>query len=223
MKGIYSLIFAATLAIQPWQVLAMDWSTTPSCADHPEIQEERSQELQRLKEADQREREGFEQFSEAQWQQLWENDLIRRKRVGEILAEGCFHVAKDYMAASLIYQHGDVPDHYYQAFIWANRAVELGDEDAKHFVALTIDRYLVSIGKKQLFGSQAYVDHIGGCFCLQPIEKSFTDTIRKDYLFPSLQEMYQWLASVNEGKDCLNNECETSLKPTPHGSVPGFW
>ena len=57
---------------------------------------------------------------------MLEHDLIRRKRVGEIFGEGCFKTAKDYSAASLIFQHGDTPDHYYQA-LWANRAVELGD------------------------------------------------------------------------------------------------
>lgn len=60
-----------------------------------------------------------------------------------------------------MYQHGDVSDHYYLAFMWALRSVALGNEDVKSLVALTVDRYLVSIGKKQLFGSQASGKLIG--------------------------------------------------------------
>ena len=73
----------------------------------------------------------------------------------EILGEGCFKSAEDYAAASLIYQHGDSPDHFFQAFIWALRAVQLGDFQQKSLVAMTVDRYLISSGKKQLFGTQA--------------------------------------------------------------------
>jgi len=39
-------------------------------------------------------------------------DLKRRKRVGQIFAEGYMRTAQDYSAAALIYQHGVVPDHY---------------------------------------------------------------------------------------------------------------
>lgn len=222
MNILFSLLLATTL-LSPWQVFAMDLSDTVSCVEHPEIQEERSQELQRLIKADQAEREGWDQFSVEEAQALKENDLIRRKRVGEIFGEGCFHSVKDYLAASLIYQHGEVSDHYYQAFVWANRAFELGDLTAQYLVALTIDRYLVSIGKKQLFGSQTYAEHLGGCYCMQPIEESFTDELRKNYHFPTREEQYQWLVSYNGGKDCSNSDCENSLKPTPKGSVPGFW
>ena len=107
-------------------------------------------------EADQKERENFAKITELQRSIFLENDLARRKRVGEIFGEGCLKTPRDYLNAALIYQHGEVSDHYYQAFIWANRALSLGDDKASQFVALTIDRYLVSIGHKQLFGSQAY-------------------------------------------------------------------
>ena len=47
--------------------------------------------------------------------------------------------AQDYSAAALIYQHGVVPDHYQQAFIWSNRAIEEGDVKEKQLAALAID------------------------------------------------------------------------------------
>ena len=146
--------------------------------------------------------------------------------------ESCFLIissitvktADDYAAASLIYQHGDTPDHYFQAFIWAMRAVELGQDGQKGLVAVTIDRYLVSIGKKQLFGSQAFAsEETLGCACLEPVEMSFPETVRKEYSHMSLQDRYDWLASINTGKNCSNEMCSTVLQPSPQGTVPGFW
>jgi hypothetical protein len=195
-----------------------------SCLKQPEKQKSRSKELEDMVLADQKERVDFENLSEEERLDLVENDLIRRKRVGEILGEGCFKTAQDYAGASLIYQHGDVPDHYFQAFIWAMRAVELGDEKQTQLVALTIDRYLVSIGKKQLFGSQLYASEATQwCFCMEPTEDSFPDSRRKEYTGYSLQDRYDWLVSMNIGKSCSNSECTTPLQPSPKESIPGFW
>ncbi|VEG91173.1 Uncharacterised protein [Legionella spiritensis] len=194
------------------------------CLSQTDLQQERSRELKTLVDADQKEREDWDKLSEDEKQTVSIHDMARRKRVGEIFGEGCFKSAQDYAAAALIYQHGDTPDHYYQAFVWANRAVNLGDTKSRHLAALTIDRYLVSIGKKQLFGSQAFAsDETNWCFCLQPVEKSFPDDRRKDYSGRSLKENVDMVLFLNEGKDCPNIECPGNLKPTPEGSVPGFW
>ena len=188
------------------------------------MQASRSNELIDLVGADQTERANFLNMSEEERLKLFENDRIRRKRVGEILGEGCFKTAEDYAAASLIYQHGDVPDHFYQAFVWANRAVQLGDLEQKQLVAMTIDRYLVSIGRRQLFASQAYAsDATGGCYCLEQVETSFPDSIREAFSRPSLVENYDWLATLNQGKNCPNSDCTKELQPSPKGTVPGFW
>jgi hypothetical protein len=194
------------------------------CLEQPQMQAARSQELKEMVEADQKAREDWENLSDEEKIQMAEQDLVRRKRVGEILGEGCFKTADDYGAASLIYQHGDNPDHYYQAFVWANRAVQLGEEGAKGLVALTIDRYLVSIGKKQLFASQAYASEAtGNCYCLQQVEASFPDAFRKEFSGISLAERFEWLVSINEANNCPNSECPIPLEPTPKGSLPGFW
>ena len=59
-----------------------------------------------------------------------------------------FKLAHDYSAAALVNQHGDVPDHFFQTFIWSKRAVELGDLTQKHTTALGLNRHLVNIGPK---------------------------------------------------------------------------
>lgn len=194
------------------------------CIEQADKQTARSQELKELVDADQTERVDFEFKTEEERATLFNNDLVRRKRVGEILGEGCFKTAEDYAAASLIYQHGDSSDHYFQAFIWALRAVQLGYTQQKPLVAMTIDRYLISLGKKQLFGSQAYAsDLTGWCYCLEKVELSFPDSFRKEYSGHSLEERYAWLTSINQGKACSDIECPVPRKPSPRGTVPGFW
>lgn len=152
-------------------------------------------------------------------------DEYRRKRVGEIFGEGCFSKAEDYAAAALVYQHGVVPDHFFQTFIWSKRGVELGDEKQKRMMALGIDRYLVNIGHRQLFGSQANRpgSDPNGCWCLQKVEKSFPNRLRRQYAGKSLAEAFEWLKELNAGKKCPIRECTESLKTSPQGIVPGFW
>ena len=220
------LIYFACLFLMYTNASAEEGSQYSSCLDKPEMQASRSNELITMVEADQNERANFDNLSDEERLTLFDNDLIRRKRVGEILGEGCFKTPDDYAAASLIYQHGDVPDHYYQAFVWANRAVQLGDLNQKSLVAMTIDRYLVSIGKMQLFGSQAYASAATGwCYCLESVESSFPDSIRKEYSGFSLQDRYDRLASFNQDNGCSNIDCSTLelLQPSPKGTVPGFW
>ena len=196
-----------------------------NCFMQPGLQKIRSKELSDLVTADQKSREQFDKLTREEMTQVQIDDTTRRKRVGEIMGEGCIKTAKDYAAASLIYQHGDVPDHYYQAFIWANRAVVLGDARQKNLVAITIDRYLLSIGKKQLFGSQFKAsDKTGWCTCIEPVELSFTDADRTRYDQIKLSEQYQFMVMLNKGKkNCHSTECPGKLAPTLRGSVPGFW
>jgi hypothetical protein len=96
-----------------------------SCYEHPDQHASSSVELQNLVDADQADRQGS--VDKIDWTRVLPRDLERRARVSEIFAEGCLKEAKDYSAAAMVYQHGETADHSYQTFIWAKRAVELGD------------------------------------------------------------------------------------------------
>lgn len=195
------------------------------CAFDTSRQAARATELAALVKGDQDDREDWQKKTPAELAEVTKRDLERRKRVGEIFGEGCFKTAADYGAAALVYQHGDIPDHYFQTFIWAKRAVELGDVTQSSLVAKAIDRYLINVGQKQLFGTQA--DRPGPteatCWCLAPIEPSFPESMRKQYRAKSRTEVFDWLKELNQGKSCPNTECPTALKPSPKGTVPGFW
>lgn len=155
--------------------------------------------------------------------QMAVNDLKRRKRVGEILAEGCFKNASDYFAAAMIYQHGNAPDHFFQAFIWAQKAVALGDSAAKDLVALTIDRYLIKSGHKQIFGNQLEKVENRTCLCMDPVEESFPDSKRSEYLGRGLADQIAYLKEKTGNNLCTPLSCAVDLKPSPPGTVIGFW
>lgn len=196
---------------------------TYPCAKGTALQLKRAHELQSLAEADQKDRQNMPKDFNTQFiKQLVTRDLSRLKRVGEIFGEGCFHDAKDYLAAALIYQHGMTSDHYYQAYVWSKRAAELGDINGQTFSALAIDRYLNTIGKKQLFASQYRFNQDNQCFCMLPVEPSFPDQLRKKYSGYTKEQKYQQMAMSNHA-NCPKVECTIALESTPKGSVIGLW
>ena len=196
-----------------------------SCTDDKALQEKRSLELLAIVSADQKDRLNWEGKSPEEYLKISKRDKQRRMRVGEIFGEGCFRKAADFASAALVYQHGNVPEHFFQTFLWAKRAVELGDQSQKRLMALGIDRYLVNIGQKQLFGSQASKPDLNpkSCYCLQQVEGSFPESLRQEYLGRSLKDQWLWLKDMNQGNTCPSQECPATLKASPAGSIPGFW
>lgn len=194
-----------------------------SCHFDQHTQEERSKELTALAAADQQDRVNFGSLSEGQIKKVMLSDLTRRMRVGELFGDGCLISAADYMHAAIIYQHGNLPDHYFQAFTWAKRGGELGDSGGKYLAAMAIDRYLVSIGKKQLFGSQFSKKKITDpCVCMEPVEPTFSEKMRQEYTSMTLGDRYARMDAFN-APNCPHVECDHNLVATPKGSIVGFW
>ncbi len=191
-----------------------------------------SEELQNLVNADQEDRKG--PFDSINWTVVLPRDEVRRKRVGEVFGEGCFSTSADYAAAALVYQHGNVPDHFFQTFLWAKKAVELGDprqvkemQELKKLMAEGLDRYLMNSNHKQLFGTQASRPSMNpkDCWCLEEIEPSFPDKKRAEYLNRDIKEIMNWLNTMNsQNPKCKAKPyCEKGFKPSPVGTIPGFW
>jgi len=223
-KNIQLFVFSLLLAGCAVTSHASASTFKPCYEDKPRL-ELRSIELSKIVKADQDDREDFFDKTPEEMQKILKRDEQRRQRVGEIFGEGCFSKAHDFAAAALVYQHGNVPEHFLQAFMWAKRAMELGDASQKRLMALAIDRYLVNIGHKQLFGSQASKPGMTPktCWCLEQVEASFPDKLRSDIAGKSLKEAFDWLDDLNKGLNCPKAECLKNLKDTPVGTLPGFW
>ena len=221
------MILLSLLFVKPAHASSNEAIDMP-CADL-RTQSQRSLELRKILEADQADR-GWQTKGQQPSQKLLEemsrHDLVRRKRVGEIFGEGCLKTVADYRAAFFVFQHGNVPDHYFQAFIWAKHALGLGDDRAKSDVAMAIDRYLVSIDHKQLFGTQASMPSPSKCWCIQPVDETFPQSIRDEYRGGGNSD-YTGLAYLKilnvAQKDCPVAYCNKDLQPSPKGLVPGFW
>ena len=82
------------------------------------------------------------------------NDDAREIRVHTLLDTGEITAATDYFRAALIFQHAGTSDGYLLAHILAEVAVAKGDSSALWLSAATLDRYLINIHQKQVFGTQ---------------------------------------------------------------------
>jgi hypothetical protein len=82
-------------------------------------------------------------------------DAMRRTEARKLLAAGDLRTAQDFHDAAFIFQHGHDPDDYLLAHILAIEAMIKGDTSSKWIAAATLDRYLQSIGQKQVFGTQS--------------------------------------------------------------------
>ena len=180
-----------------------------------------SEEVARLVQTDQDARQGV--LSAVNWEALTVADRQRRVRVSELFAMGCLSTARDYAAAALIFQHGQIPEHYIEAFLFASRAVALGDVAQKSLMAKAIDRFLVTTGHRQLFGTNELVAH--DYSCLWPVEPGFPDERRREYLLSqTIEERRADVRKRNEHKQgCSQVECDYAPQPTPRGSLPGVW
>jgi hypothetical protein len=88
------------------------------------------------------------------WDAVNKTDAERQKQTRKLLVDGVLHTGEDYEWASFIFQHGHTSDDYLLAHTLAMVAVSKGDATAVWIAAATLDRYLETIGQKQIFGTQ---------------------------------------------------------------------
>ena len=161
-------------------------------------------EIHRLRVADQDDRRGSMSKSKAEWDQLAQRDAIRLKRAKEIYQSGGLVTGSDYFDAALIFQHGSAPDDYLLAHVLCTVAVVKGDTDAPWLSAATLDRYLQSIQRKQIFGTQYDGDETKG-YTYEPYDDSLlTDSVRKAVQLPTREEQQKDLQNLN--KRISNNQ-----------------
>lgn len=83
-----------------------------------------------------------------------ERDGRRRDRVDQLIAAGALSSGLDYYHAAMVFQHGSKRWHFWRAHVLAIRATELGHPDAWWLAAASYDRWLISAGLPQRYGTQ---------------------------------------------------------------------
>lgn len=87
-----------------------------------------------------------------------------------------------------LFQHGKTSEDYKKAHEYARRAVNLGSSATKWLYAATFDRWLVSQGKPQKFGTQFRLNKKGTWELILPIDKNTTDKERAKFGVPPIED-----------------------------------
>lgn len=117
-------------------------------------QVDREAALRALFEADQAERSG--PIEQVDMDVLNEKDRVRRDSLRALVADGVLASSTSYYHAAMIMQHGVDSMDYAQAHEWARKSEELDSTkvETRWLVAATWDRYQMSRGEPQWYGTQ---------------------------------------------------------------------
>lgn len=81
-------------------------------------------------------------------------DQQRRLATRGLLEAGRLRSGVDFQRAAFVFQHGDRPDDYLLAHSLALAALVRGHPEANWIAAASLDRFLVSTGRRQIYGTQ---------------------------------------------------------------------
>jgi hypothetical protein len=82
------------------------------------------------------------------------DDARRRGETRALLDAGALESGEDFLHAAFVFQHGQAPDDYLLAHVLATVAVQRGAGGAGWIAAATLDRFLQTSGRAQVFGTQ---------------------------------------------------------------------
>lgn len=155
-----------------------------------------SERMKALFDADQSSRRGMMNNKEL-WPKLEEEDRARRVEVTTYLENGKLAAADDFYYAALIFQHGNCADHFKLSNQLAEKSMNLGNHDARWLYAASLDRYLMTLGKPQKFGTQYVKNKESGKWELYSVDPATTDEERAHYDVPPLAETRKQLDEMN--------------------------
>ncbi|HRW05890.1 MAG TPA: hypothetical protein P5121_12380 [Caldilineaceae bacterium] len=121
------------------------------------------------------------------WQRL---QKVRRMVDAQLLA-----TTLDHYHAALLLQHGHDPNDFRRAQQLAEQAAQMGEPRGIKLSALAEDRYLISMGQPQRYGSQFVCTPPQG-WQLQPVGPAVTDADREQKQMPPLAEQRAKVAEI---------------------------
>ncbi len=124
-------------------------------------------------------------------------DWIRVRKVRRIVVADLLITADDYANAASILQHGENSADYLQAQQLSLKAYELGHTEMRRHSALAEDRYLISIGQPQKYGTQFACEPETG-WQISPVDPDITDEDRLQMDVEPLADMEAKIAELNK-------------------------
>ena len=153
-------------------------------------------EMSAMFEADQAAREG----GDIDWQTVMREDAARLRRTRELLDADALNTADDYYNAAFIFQHGDEAEDYLLAHVLAVRSLALGKAKAEWIAAASLDRYLQSIARDQIFGTQRSMSPIKSANQGRYDRNLLTDKLRVEAGVEPLLEQQAKLEEMDENR-----------------------
>lgn len=109
--------------------------------------------LKELYEADQKDREKIYDSAESV-RELKHKDAMRKTLVLEMISQGQVNTPNDLYHAAVVFQHGSEPKDFLAAHRLAAVAAINGHRPSRWLVAASLDRFLMSAGLAQVYGTQ---------------------------------------------------------------------
>ena len=153
--------------------------------------------------ADQGDREKFKGIigSATEMQKIKQRDKQRQARVRKLLVSGALKTGQDYRDAAFIFQHGDQPDDYLLAHTLAMASIAKGDQEGRWMAAATLDRYLQSLKKPQIFGTQYSKQGTKAAYTQEPFNRDLiTDALREVLCVPRRDQQQKDLDKLNKNQ-----------------------
>lgn len=123
----------------------------------------------------------------------------RCQRVIDLYAKGAIEDSRDNFHASLVLLYGEQASHYDLARVFAQRAAKEGETRGWTVCAMAWDRWLLSTGKPQRFGTQIIKQ--GGRWSLGEIDTKTSDLDRAFYGVPPLYVQQQRAEMLQRQED----------------------
>jgi endo-1,4-beta-D-glucanase Y len=135
------------------------------------------------------------------WKTVAAADVKRQARTRELLAQNLLHTGQDYWEAAVVFQHGDTSNSYLLAHVLAMVALAKGKQDAISMASATLDRYLMNIGQKQIFGTQFVSPDMTGGWTQEPYDRELvSDALRQQLNVGTQTEQTERLKDIQNRK-----------------------
>lgn len=194
----------------PGETVATDWDAERIYS--PEGRWPSNREMTAMFEADQAARRNP---VEIDWDVVAREDEVRRVRTRALLDAGELRSGDDFFHAAFIFQHGGTPDSYLLAHVLATAAMQRGHPEAGWIAAATLDRYLQSIARPQVFGTQ--YSGARGETTQEPYNRAlFSDSLRRILGVPGQAEQEERRQHFEAQRlERLRRERESEQVPPP--------
>ena len=174
-------------------------------------------ELKHLYDEDQADRQPAYEGKPVDIPALSRRDDGRERRVKELYAADQLRTGPDYYNAAMILQHAMTPDDFLLCHDLCVVAIGKGEPRAKWLAAASMDRFLVSVGRPQRYGTQYGAARPGFPIRLSPVDATVTDRLRMELGVPPLAELKQREAKM----DALFGQHNPPAKPSaPAAATP---